>query len=139
MDLIRSVIQFIGQNMLNWKILLFILLQTMMTYNLTSSLVSWIIIFFYTFLCFLFLFCPCPINVWYSTLDVRLTITIFIVFIYSIYTAFIPFYYPRKKSSYFVFQYFINLLIYYIIFFFFYFFFCKNYSGNQVEIPTFFQ
>lgn len=136
MGFIGEILQFIGQYILNWKVLLFIFIQTVLTYRMSKKWYSNLLLFVYTFSVFLY-FCPCPVRSWMNSMDVRLTLTLLIIFFYALYAAFVPFYYPRKKSSYFVFQYFSNLVIYYIVFFLL-FYFCKDFSSLSPDLGSFY-
>jgi hypothetical protein len=134
-----SILNFDTKNFLNWQILVFVLVQTILSFNLNkSSNLSKIIMFIYTFLIFAYII-PCPIEVWFADKNRQFYVTLFIIFIYSTYTSFGSFYYPRKKYSYIVFQFFANLFVFYLFFFFFYLFFCKNYSDLSPDLPDIFR
>lgn len=136
MGFIGDTLNFIGKYILNWKVLLFIFIQSIITFNMSKKWYTSLLLFLYTFIVFLY-FCPCPVRSWFNSMDVRLTLTILVVFLYSTYIAFVPFYYPRKKSSYFIFQYISNLVIYYIVFFLL-FYFCKDYSTLSPDLGSFY-
>lgn len=137
-DVGQSLISFSTNNLMNWKIFIYVFIQTFLTYNLSKKWFSSVIVFLYTFLVFTFLLCPCPLNVWYKSYDIRLTTVLIVTFAYALYMAIIPFYYPRKQSSYYIFQLVTNLIAYYGVFFFFYFYFCSNYSNTNPDVPVFF-
>jgi hypothetical protein len=127
-----SVLSFVAEYFLNWKIYLFVLIQTLGTYFMDKTMLSKLILLFFTILT------SCPISAWYSMNDVKLKITMFIILMYSIYTGIVPFNYPRKKYSYIVFQYLANLVIFYIVFMFFELYFCRNFADGDTVLPAFF-
>lgn len=133
-----NLLNFDTQNFLNWQILLFIVVQTIFSFTLNKrSNVSKLVMFVYSFAVFAYII-PCPIEVWYLNRSKELWMTLFVVFIYASYMSFGSFYYPRKKYSYIIFQFFANIFVFYIFFLFFYLFFCKNYSDLNPDLPPLF-
>ena len=133
-----SALSFVADNFLNWKIYLFVLIQTLATFKLEKSFLSKLLVFVYTFI-FFSLLCNCPLRAWYESNDVKLKVSLFIIFLYSAYTGIVPFNYPRKKYSYVVFQYFANLVSFYLVYFFFELYFCRQFTGTEIGLPEFFR
>jgi hypothetical protein len=132
-----SILSFVAQYFLNWKIYLFVFLQSLATYFMPKTVWSKLFVFVYTFV-FFTLLTSCPVGAWYASDNVKLKVSLFIILLYSIYTGIVPFNYPRKKYSYLLFQYIANLATFYLVYMFFELYFCKNFVGqDQVISPLF--
>lgn len=132
-----GALSFVANNFLNWKIYLFVLVQTIATFRLEKNYLSKALVFAYTFV-FFSLLCNCPLKVWFETGDVKLKVSMFIIFLYAAYTGIVPFNYPRKKYSFVIFQYIANLVTFYMIYFFFDLYFCREYTGIEIALPPIF-
>lgn len=128
-----SILSFITENFLNWKLLLFVFIQTLATFNLPKSYWSKLFVFLYTFLIFCYL-CKCPLKLYYEQGNMKFKVAIFIILLYSIYTGIVPFNYPRKKYSYVVFQYLANLVIFFAVYFFFSMYFCADSKDTHIPV-----
>lgn len=132
-----SGFSFFKDNFLNWQILLFVFIQSVMTFKLSNNYKSKLIMFIYSF-AGLYYLAPCALTNWYHTRDIRFTMTIFLIALYSIYNSVVVFYYPKKKYSYFIFQWVANLFVFYLLYFFLKYIFCKGHSETNPALPKFY-
>jgi glucose-6-phosphate-specific signal transduction histidine kinase len=132
-----SIFSFIKDNFLNWQILTFVFIQSLMTFFLKNNYKSKLLLFIYS-LAGLYYLAPCALTLWYHNKDIRFTMSLFLILLYSLYNSIVPFRYPKKKYSYFVFQWVANLFIFYLLYFFFKYIFCKGYSETQPDLPSFY-